>query len=312
MYVRYAASIEKIADDKANWASDNSAVFEKVTDSKHYIKEIYFYPSNPPEPVWLWVIGHEKARPNKAIIDRKWQTRWCFHICVGGKGTYNGQPIGKGDCFLSWPFLKHSIVADPDDPLEFYWLIFRGDMLNEFVYERGFRSSQLFFKTDATDSIMHLFEIGMSADYTSCDIYEYTMGLAKMILSYHNNKNLVDDEYNPKQEYGRSYPSMARQLLRDSNYSLSVAELASKIGIGANHLGKVFYKDKNETLKHYISRKRIERAEVFLSNGMPPTEVARVVGYTNYSAFYRAFFERYSVSPTQYAKNASDRDRSDT
>ena len=95
---------------------------------------------------------------------------------------------------------------------------------------------------------------------------------------------------------------MARQLLRDSNYSLSVAELASKIGVSANYLGKFFYRDKEETLKHYIARKRIERAEMFLANGMPPTEVAQVIGYTNYSAFYSAFFNKHQMSPSKYLK----------
>ena len=309
MYVRYAASIEKIADDKANWAGDSEIVFEKVVDSEYYTKEIYFYPSDPPEPVWLWVIGHEKARPNKAIIDRLWQTRWCFHICVNGKGTYNGKPIGRGDCFLSWPYFKHSIVADPDDPLEFYWLIFRGEMLNEFVYNSGFRNSQFVFETKSTEKLISLFEIGMNADYEQCNIYEFTMGLAKMILSYQNKHALVGEKYKPTREYGRNYVSMARQLLRDCDYSLSIAELASKIGISANYLGKLFYKEKNETLKHYIARKRIERAKVFLANGMPPTEVARVVGYTNYSAFYSAFVEQCSMSPSEFIKE-SLKDRS--
>jgi AraC-like DNA-binding protein len=95
---------------------------------------------------------------------------------------------------------------------------------------------------------------------------------------------------------------MARQLLRDSNYSLSVSELANKIGVSANYLGKFFYRDRNETLKHYIARKRIERAEIFLANGMPPTEVAQVIGYTNYSAFYSAFFDKHRMSPSVYLK----------
>ena len=101
MHVRYAASIEKVDDDKANWTGDSEDVFKNVANSAFYTKEIYFYPSQPPEPVWLGVLGHEKALPSKAIKDRLWQTQWCFHICVGGKGSYNGRPIKRGDCFLS-------------------------------------------------------------------------------------------------------------------------------------------------------------------------------------------------------------------
>lgn len=308
MYIRYAASIKKIADDKANWAGDSVDVFENVANSAFYTKEIYFYPSQPPEPVWLWVLGHEKALPSKAITDRLWQTRWCFHICVGGKGNYNGRPIRRGDCFLAWPYFKHSIIADANDPLEFYWLIFRGDKLNEYVYDKGFRSTQLIFKTENVEPLIDMFELGMSIDYENTDIYKCTMGLANMIFSYLENIGINDDENSASNVLEKNYTSMARQLLRDSNYSLSVEALAQKIGIHANYLGKVFYRDKGERLKHYIKRKRIETATGLLANGISPTDVAYAVGYKNYSAFYSAFVKSYSISPKQYAKNLSDRE----
>ena len=308
MFVRYAASIKKVSDDKANWAGDSEEVFENVANSEFYTKEIYFYPSKPPEPVWLWVIGYERALPNKAITNRLWQTRWCCHVCVGGKGSYNGHPISRGDCFISWPFFKHSIAVDPDDPLEFYWLIFRGDQLNEYVYNVGFRNSQFIFKTNNIEQLIGLFELGFNTDYGKVDILKHTMGLANMIFSYLENIGVSDDKCSSLNVYGRNYTSMARQLLRDSNYSLSVESLSQKIGVSANYLGKVFYRDRNETLKHYIARKRIETAAKLLESGMSPTDIAHIVGYKNYPAFYSAFVKSYSISPKQYAKNLSDRE----
>ena len=307
MYVKYMVSVEKKENEQAMWIGDDSSIFLNVAQSAFFNKEIYFYPSNPPESVWLWVIGHEKATPKKSVINRLWTTRWVFHICVGGKGYYDDRPIKKGTCFLSWPYFRHSIVADTDDPFEFYWLILRGEDIADFVYKSGFRNTSMVFETEYVDELKTLFELGMNINYDNVDIYEYTMSLVKMIFSYHLNSEVADFEYSKSSEYGRNYTSMARQLLRDSNYSLSVSEIAKKLGLSANYLGKVFAKDRGETLKGYIIRKRFETAEIFLKNGMPPTEVAQVIGYKDYTAFYHSFVSRYSMTPLQYAKSQMKR-----
>jgi len=300
MRVNYTASIEKKENKRATWVGADASVFENVNRSTAFNKEIHFYQPEPPEPVWVSVIGHEKATSNKTVINRMWTTRWVFHLCVGGKGYYNDRAISKGTCFLSWPYFKHNIVADADDPFEFYWLILRGEEMAKFVYESGFRNTSMVFEAEHFEEMKMLFELGMTTDYSKVNDAKYIMSLVNMIFSYHNQQDVSDFEYGMSSQYGRNYTNMARQLLRDSNYSLSITELAKKLGLSPNYLGKVFRRDRGETLKGYIIRKRFEAAESFLKKGMPPTEVARVVGYKDYPAFYHTFVSRYSMTPLQY------------
>ena len=306
MYVKYAASIEKVNDREAMWVGDDVKVFENVSDSRYYNKEIYFYPSTPAESVWLWVLGHEKASPNKAALDRLWSTRWVFHICVGGKGYYNGKTIGCGDCFLTWPYLKHSIVADSDDPFEFYWLILRGDEMMSFVLDHGFRNTHTFFSIESVDKVVELFELGMNSNFENLNVYEYTMALVKMIFSYY--KRPEGSEESDIDISGGGYVHMAKQLLRDSNYSMYVSDVAIKLGITPKHLNKVFSRETGESIKQYITRKRFSAAEKFLKKGIPPTEVAQVVGYSTYTAFYRAFVAIYSMTPSEFIKQTEGSD----
>ena len=107
---------------------------------------------------------------------------------------------------MSWPYFKHSIIADANDPLEFYWLIFRGDKLNEYVYDKGFRNTQLIFETKNVEPLIDLFELGISIDYANTDIYKCTMGLANMIFSYLENIGVCDDE--------NSTPNLLRKVNR--------------------------------------------------------------------------------------------------
>ncbi len=306
MHVKYEASIEKkLPEERCMWSGDEATVFSNVANSNYFNKEIYFYPSKPDERVWLWVLGHEKSTSKKAIIDRLWSTRWVFHVCVGGKGYYNNRLIKKGTCFLSWPYFKHSIVADADDPFEIYWLILRGKDMADFVYNSGFRNTQMVFEVDCVDEMKTLFEVGMNTNYDKVDIYGYTLSLAKMIFSCCRMPDTPEMEYSKSSEYGRNYSSMAKQLLRDSNYSLTISELAKKLGLSADYLSRIFRKDVGEPLKRYITRKRFDLAERFLVKGMPPSEVARVIGYTDYSSFYHMFVSRYSITPLQYMREHS-------
>jgi hypothetical protein len=193
MQVKYTATIEKKTDHDITWSGDDSSVFDKVANSDTFNKEIYFYPSTPPESVWLWVLGHEKSSASKKIIDRLWRTRWVFHMCVGGKGYYNDQPIKRGTCFLTWPYFKHSIVADSDDPFEFYWLILRGEDVLDFVHQNGCRKSRMVFETNCVDELQNLFQLGLTADYTKVDVYKYTMALVNMIFSYYRMFDVPDE-----------------------------------------------------------------------------------------------------------------------
>ena len=306
MKLKYEASIEKVQpNDQSMWIGNDSTIFDHVADSEYFNKEIYFFPSNPNEKIWLWVLGHEQSTPRKAIIDRLWSTRWVFHVCVGGKGYYDGRVISRGTCFLSWPYFRHSIVSDPDDPFEIYWLILRGKELENFVRNSGFRNTEMVFETDCVDEIKTLFDIGIAMNYAKVNIYEYTMSLVKMIFSCCQITDPHDVKYNDSIGGVRNYSGMAKQFLRDSNYSLTISELSRKIGLSTDYLSRVFRQETGEPLKQYIIRKRFELAGIFLKKGMPPNEVARVIGYVEYSSFYHMFVSKYQITPLQYMHRES-------
>jgi AraC-like DNA-binding protein len=246
------------------------------------------------------VLGHERAFPTKFEEGRLWKHSWGVHICVKGKGYYNGQPIQRGSCFISWPNLRHSIKADAKDPFEFYWLILRGDEIESLVQEYGFRNTQPLFICKHFEEIVGLFELGLKADYEHMDIHEYTMGLLRMILSYHKKTEGAVNQVHVIGDYDKQYVSMAKNLLHDSHYSLSVEEVSRVIGLNAKYFSRVFRRETGESVKEYITRKRFKLAEQFLKKGMPPVEVARTLGYLSYTSFYTGFVKATSVTPKQY------------
>ena len=56
------------------------------------------------------------------------------------------------------------------------------------------------------------------------------------------------------------------------------------------------------SLYRYITQRRLIAAKLLIGENHPLEEVARRVGFLDYSTFYRAFKQEYGISPRQFAR----------
>ena len=296
MHVKYNSSFYNDDGERIRFSGNSKSIFDHCADKKNHNNEIYFYPSDKEEPVWLWVVGRERAWENKSFDKIIYMNRLVVHFCTKGKGYFNGQPISRGSCFIIWPYLASSLKADPDDPLEFYWIILRGEQLEAFAKEHGLSPQNIVFKTEYTDKIVPLLDLALDNDYEKVNIYEYTMGLVKMILSY-DKPTPEENEFFGIAKYSQNYVRSAKNIMDRFDYGISVNELAGILGLTPKHFGRVFRQQTGETPKQYMTRKRMKIATELLKKGIPPNEVAIMLKYSDYASFYRAFFQTYNLSP---------------
>ncbi|MBI3831705.1 MAG: helix-turn-helix transcriptional regulator [Planctomycetes bacterium] len=84
---------------------------------------------------------------------------------------------------------------------------------------------------------------------------------------------------------------------------VSLAEIAERVGMSADHLGVLFQKDMGMTPVEYRTRMRLLRArELLVSTARPVREIAREVGFPNASHFTRLFRAAFGQSPRDYAR----------
>lgn len=79
---------------------------------------------------------------------------------------------------------------------------------------------------------------------------------------------------------------------------LSVEQICEKFYLSRGQLNRHFKSSTGTTVWDYIVTKRLMLAKAYLSDGMGAQEAARACGFTDYSAFYRAYLKKHGTSPT--------------
>ncbi len=87
----------------------------------------------------------------------------------------------------------------------------------------------------------------------------------------------------------------------------SVPELATMARCTPDHFIRLFREATGTTPHQYLIERRLQRAVTLLASGERPSDVAKILGFYDASAFTRAFKRRFSVPPSEYAQEAYDR-----
>ena len=82
---------------------------------------------------------------------------------------------------------------------------------------------------------------------------------------------------------------------------LDIDQLADKACMSKDHYIRVFKKETGETPNVYITKRRLEKAELALvTSDLSIKSIAQMLGYQDYSYFNRVFKQNAGVTPQQY------------
>ena len=88
--------------------------------------------------------------------------------------------------------------------------------------------------------------------------------------------------------------------------SISMKDLARKVGISPRHFIRRFKKATDETPLSYLQQIRIEKAKDYLETTLETVnEITQVIGYENSSSFRKLFKEATGLSPSEYRSRFS-------
>ena len=85
------------------------------------------------------------------------------------------------------------------------------------------------------------------------------------------------------------------------NEKINLEALATETCVSKDHLIRIFKKATGETPANYITRKKLERAELLLTTTIIPVKnIATELGYDDISYFIRIFRKHSNMSPQEY------------
>lgn len=94
-------------------------------------------------------------------------------------------------------------------------------------------------------------------------------------------------------------------ILENISSPLSVESICSKFFVNRQKLHSLFKKHFNDSVKHFIITKRLEKAQDFLLNSDKSVEdIAYETGFSDYNYFIRVFRSSIGISPLQFRKKS--------
>jgi AraC-like DNA-binding protein len=86
----------------------------------------------------------------------------------------------------------------------------------------------------------------------------------------------------------------------DQHYteSISLDTLADRFYLSKGYLSMLFRQATGSSLKEYVRNRRMAHVQLLLSSGMPISQAASRVGFSDYTTFYRAYVRSFGHAPS--------------
>ncbi len=81
---------------------------------------------------------------------------------------------------------------------------------------------------------------------------------------------------------------------------ISLAEVARQFFVSESTIAQLFRKKLGVSFYHCVTQRRLIAAKTLISQGRMLEGISHQVGFSDYSAFYKAFKKEYGISPRQY------------
>lgn len=228
------------------------------------------------------------AQRESGIAHTPYQMECAFYDC-----------IRQGDVHLleekTAQYFQNGVVVGKlsDDPLRQikYWGVSSVTLAVRAAIQGGLDEMTAY---NASDKYIQSIDKMQSADEILAFLLEKAAELTARVSAVHGQLR-----YSP---YVRRCMVCVEHRLHEK---ITIAGLASEIGITADYLSAVFKKETGEALSRYILRRKLEEAKRLLENGCDSGFVAYTLSFCSESYFIVCFKRAFGVTPRAYASGCA-------
>lgn len=224
--------------------------------------------------------------------------------CISGKGHYiiedSLYPLEPGDIFVIRPGEMHKLQIESSSTYERIVIRFSPSLLESHDSQRGLL--QVFYDRPSGQRNRYkvkdspLIEAALSNyDFDSIpDIGANLVGRLLLILT------ALEGIYT-SMDHTAGVKNIQRDMLAFVNAhifdDLSVQMVAEHFGKSRSQVSRIFKQTTGSSLWDYVIAKRLTEARSMIQKGESAHQAAGDCGFSDYSAFYRAYKARFGVSP---------------
>lgn len=208
-----------------------------------------------------------------------------LHCVLRGRGVFftGGEryTVGRGQVFRILPGEITTYRADDDDPWEYAWLGFDGELSTRF--------SDLPPVFDISPRAMQCFEM---EDEEGMPEYRVAASLFRLF-----------EELFAAGPHGRHYVRRVQDYVKASYMQpIRVEEIAERMHLDRRYLSRLFRQKTGQTVQGYLLSVRMQEATRFLMQGISVAETAERCGYSDAFLFSKMFKKVHGVSPANWKK----------
>ncbi|WII35795.1 AraC family transcriptional regulator [Paenibacillus thiaminolyticus] len=252
--------------------------------------------------------GQAKTEPHHRIGPTVHEY-YLVHSILSGKGIFviRGQEyqLRSGDSFFIFPGEMVRYESDGEEPWQYSWVGFRGQEADRILAQigvgphvpvlQGYRHHRLNALLRNVTKALH--RGGHAGDMEA-------EGYFRLILSEYARAagaSLRSGKEDTRTDIERQVEQAARWLTLQHDKSISIDELAQKLGYHRTYLSKMFRKQMGESPMQFLLRIRMERARtLLLTTKLTMEQIAASVGYEDALYFSKLYKKWYKRSPTAH------------
>lgn len=230
---------------------------------------------------------------------------YMFHCVTDGCGYYQTEnsiyTLTAGNIFLCRPGETAFYWPDETTPWKYVFFCLNGNMILQLLEDTLFQNHVSVVKTDVSGFFREIYGICQAAEnqvYSLDHLASETAIRLLRMISARQSDSL------PLSQTQRHWQDVQRYIHQNMNVSFTASDIAKALYIDHSYLSRISKAQTGLSIREYLLRFRLERAERYLrTSHLPIGEISTTVGFDHYPTFYRAFLLLYGCSPQKYRSN---------
>lgn len=256
--------------------------------------------------LYLVHCGQQQCPPGYTY-NHKIPNEYHLHFVLDGKGTLEVDRqlyhIQKDDIFVIPKGKPIEYFADNEDPWEYMWLTFDGDMAATYLKYAGLSAENpVVHSSIPTKTYMPMIQkILDTNELTIANQIKRVGYLYETLSAIIEARNASDHSRNQYDYSSSTYVEYALQYIKYNYAHIKVNDIASYIGINRSYLTTIFKKQLNISPQEYLVSYRLKKAaELIRTTNMSIQDISTSIGYENALTFSKMFKQIYGLSPRNY------------